>query len=127
MIDHETDDLMDYKIHCFDGKARYILVCSERHKSGLKEDWFTTNWEHLPIRRPTHENSNKKLNRPEKLEEIIDLAEKISNGLRFSRIDFYIVDGKIYFGEITFFPTSGYTRFVPNEYDRILGQYITIG
>ena len=126
MIDRETGDLRDYKIHCFGGKARCILVCSDRHTSGLKEDWYTPEWEHLPIRRPTHRNTDNGIPKPEKLEQMIRLAEKLAAGLRFARVDFYLVDGRIYFGEITFFPTSGYTRFVPDEYDRILGDWITL-
>lgn len=125
LIDENSSDLYDYKIHCFSGVPKIILVCSERGK-GLKEDWFDAEWKHLPIRRPTHENSGKMIEPPAKLNEMLWCAEKLSEGKAFSRIDFYFVNGNIYFGEITFYPTSGYTAFVPEEYDRILGDYIQL-
>lgn len=126
LIDAETDDLIDYKIHCFNGEPKVVLVCSERKKSGLKEDWFTMDWEHLPIHRPTHQNSDKQIKKPRNFDLMAEFAKKLSTGMPFVRIDFYEVDGSLYFGEITFFPTSGYTRFVPDEYDAILGDWITL-
>lgn len=126
LIDQKESDLFDYKVHCFSGVPKVILVCSERSQ-GLKEDWFDTEWNHLPVHRPTHKNSGKVIKRPEKLEEMLRCAEVLSEGKIFSRIDFYYVNGRIYFGEITFYPTSGYTDFVPEEYDLILGRYINLG
>ena len=124
--DNKSDDLFDYKIHCFNGEPKVILVCSERFKSGLKEDWFDTKWEHLPIHRPKHKNADVTPEKPVCLDEMLELAKELSKGLPFSRIDFYVVNAKIYFGEITFFPASGYTAFVPEEYDRILGDWIML-
>lgn len=126
MTDFESGDLFDYKIHCFNGEPKVILVCSERHKSGLKEDWFTTNWEHLPIRRPTHCNNINTPKKPLCLNKMLELAKTLAKDIPFSRIDFYFAGGKIYFGEITFFPASGYTAFIPDEYDRIMGDWIKL-
>ncbi len=126
MIDEQYADLRDYKIHCFGGEPQVILVCSERHKSGLKEDWFTPAWEHLPIRRPTHGHADHPIEMPEKFDQMLDMARKLAKDLPFARVDFYLVNHEIYFGEITFFPTSGYTAFVPDEYDRILGDMIDL-
>ena len=126
MIDEECADLRDYKIHCFNGEPRVILVCSERHKSGLKEDWFTPEWEHLPIHRPTHGNSKNAIEKPELFDKMLDNARLLADGIPFSRIDFYLVNHHLYFGEITLYPTSGYTPFVPDEYDRILGGWLHV-
>lgn len=126
LIDEKTEDLRDYKVHCFHGEPKVILVCSERHKEGLKEDWFTVGWKHLPIHRPTHANNEKKILPPQNLEAMLRMARTLSAGIPFVRIDFYEVNGKVYFSEITMFPTSGYTAFVPEKYDSILGDWIEL-
>lgn len=126
LVDAATDDLRDYKIHCFNGEPKLVLVCSERHKAGLREDWFTVDWKHLPIHRPTHFNSEKPVEQPKNLAKMLELAQKLSAGIPFLRVDFYEVNEAILFGELTFFPTSGYTAFVPEEYDAILGSWLTL-
>lgn len=126
LLKTESGDLPDYKIHCFGGKPELILVCTDRHSDGLREDWFTPAWEHLPIHRPTHENAAVMPEKPPQLAEMLRLAAKLAGSLPFLRVDFYIADGRVYFGELTFFPTSGYTAFVPEEYDRILGRLLTL-
>ena len=57
---------------------------------------------------------------------MLELACSLSADIPFVRVDFYVSDGKIYFGEMTFYPTSGYTAFVPEEYDNIFGQWIDL-
>ena len=63
---------------------------------------------------------------PSTIPKMIGLAEKLSQGLKFVRIDFYDVGGSIYFGEITFFPASGMGKFTPPEWDRKIGDYLKI-
>ena len=126
LIDDETQDLRDYKIHCFNGVPKVVLVCSERHKSGLKEDWFTIEWDHLPIHRPTHMNNFLGIKKPVHFDDMLRIAEILSQGIPFVRIDFYEVNGKVYFSEITFFPTSGFTAFIPDEYDKVFGDWIQL-
>ena len=121
------NDLPDYKFHCFNGKVKLILVCRNRFgTTGMTEDFFDENWSHLDIKRPGHENGTEALERPEKLEEMIALAEKLSQNIPFLRVDFYYVNNRIYFGELTFFPASGFTKFVPEQWDTILGSYLQL-
>ncbi|RHQ93690.1 ATP-grasp fold amidoligase family protein [Clostridium sp. AF21-20LB] len=122
-----ADNLQDYKFFCFNSVPRMILVCSERYSDGgLKEDFFDENWNHLDVERATHPNSDLKILPPHHLEEMKKLASKLSKNTYFSRIDFYEVEDKIYFGEITFFPSSGLVGFQPDEWDRKLGDWLQL-
>lgn len=121
----QTQELTDYKIHCFNGVPKVILVCRDRFKN-MSEDFFDTKWEHIPVKRPLHHNSDKPIERPDELDEMLRLAEKLGKDIPFSRIDFYTIDKKIYFGEITFFPASGMERFIPEKYEKIFGDWIVL-
>lgn len=61
---------------------------------------------------------------PENLDEMIRIAEKLSQSFKFLRVDFYNVKGRIYFGELTFYPAAGMGAFVPNEWDYKLGEWL---
>lgn len=125
--DGSENGVQDYKIHCFNGEPRLILVCGNRFSNtGLTEDFFDINWNHLNIKRPNHENSNCEIECPSKLDEMLELARNLSKGIPFVRIDFYEIKGKVLFGEITFFPQCGLGRFVPDEWDKVLGEWITL-
>ena len=71
-------------------------------------------------------NFEKKLVIPENLETMISLAEKLSTGIPFLRVDFYNINNKIYFGELTLYPAAGVGKFVPNKYDQIIGDYLEL-
>lgn len=121
------EDIPDYKIHCFNGIPRIILVCKNRFSTnGLTEDFYSTDWTHLDIKRVAHPNAKETISKPEKLEEMIELAKVLSKGIPFVRIDFYEVSGRVYFGEITFFPASGMEKFIPEEIDKKLGDLIEL-
>lgn len=127
LLTNDGKPLKDYKIHNFNGISRFILVCQDRYEeSGLTEDFFTTNWERIPVRRPKHPNSVRPIEVPAELTEMLELSCRLSTGIPFVRVDFYVSDGKVYFGEMTFYPTSGYTAFVPEDYDNIFGQWIDL-
>lgn len=117
-------NLFDYKIFVFDGKARYIWIDSDRysehHRNIYDFDWNPAPFE---IEFPKRE---KELPPPVNLEKMRVLAEKLAEGFPEVRVDFYEVDGKILFGEMTFTSGSGQEKIVPYEYDRILGDMITL-
>ena len=126
-MDDNGRDLEDYKLHCFNGKVKMILVCRDRYKSsGLTEDFFTENWQHMDVRRENHPYSAETINPPDTLQEMISLAEKLSADIPFVRVDFYSIQGQVFFGEMTFFPASGLEGFYPEKYDRILGDWIEL-
>ncbi len=123
----EVGGLTDYKIHCFNGVPKFILVCKDRFApTGLTEDFFTTEWEHMPVKRPNIPNATTPILKPEKLDEMLSLAEKISKDIPFLRVDLYYVDGKIYFSELTFFPASGFAPFEPEEWDKTFGDWLVL-
>ena len=124
-LQSDEGGLTDYKVHCFHGVPKLVLVCKDRFKkTGLTEDFFSQEWEHLDMRRPTHPNAKDPIPRPEELPEILRLSEILSKGIPFLRVDFYIVDHHVYFSELTFFPASGFEKFVPEKWDTTLGDYL---
>ena len=127
MVDESGKELKDYKIHCFNGEPKLILVCAERFSdSGLKENFYDTDWNQMDLRRPGHANTQIPIEKPNGLKKMLELSQKLSENIAFSRIDFYVINNHIYFGEITFYPASGFTPFEPDEWDYKLGNLIDI-
>ena len=119
--------LSDYKIHSFNGVPEVILVCRNRFSElGLTEDFFDQGWTHLNVQREEHPNSSTPIAQPKELEDMLRLAETLSKDVPLLRSDFYTVGGKVYFGELTFFPASGFEKFVPETFDKLLGDWITL-
>lgn len=128
MTDETDDELKDYKFFCFNGIPKVILVCSDRFsQTGLKEDFFDVDWHHLPVKRPQHPNSSKAIDRPSLLDKMLQFAQILAKDIPFVRIDFYCIKKKVYFGEITFYPASGFERFEPDEWDYNFGYWIQYG
>jgi hypothetical protein len=97
--------LPDYKFHCSNGKVRFILVCNQKGAKRYK-NVFDRDWKELDVVEGT-EVDPEPVKRPDKLEEMIQMAEKLAEGIPFVRVDLYQADGKIYFGEMTFTPATG--------------------
>lgn len=125
MIDVSTNDLRDYKFFTFDGEPKFLFVASERHKEGseTKFDFFDMNYNHMDFTNG-HPNAAELPQKPECFEEMISLARKLSEGTPHLRVDFYEIDGKVYFGELTFFHWSGMIPFNPVEWDYKLGEML---
>lgn len=124
--DRETNDLRDYKFFVFDGTARAMLIVSDRTDPKIKthHDYYDIEFNHLPLN--VFENAPVTPGRPEKYDEMVGLAEKLGEGLTHARIDFYLVNGKVYFGEITFYDGGGYDPLVPEKWDRVFGDWIKL-
>ncbi len=124
-------DLTDYRFYCFHGKVEYIY---EYTNKGTKDNHkpepthcnvYDRNWKQQKFRNnsgPTEEPTKK----PKKLKEMIEIAEKLSKGLKFIRVDLYNIGEKIYFGELTFYPGAGWSIFHPDTYDYKLGRLLKI-
>jgi hypothetical protein len=111
---------------CFNGKAKCSFVCSNRNlEKGLCVNFYDDKWEPMPFERHYPRNT-KEIEKPSKYSEMVVLAEKLSKGMKFVRIDFYEINGKVYFGEITFYPGSGMEEFTPEKYDYLLGSWIRL-
>lgn len=124
--DEETGDIPDYKLMCFHGKVKCSFICSERFsKDGLKVTFYDSDWSVMPFERH-YPRSQYPISKPKNYDKMVELAEKLADDLIFVRVDFYEVQGKIYFGELTFYPGSGVEEFSPAEWDGILGEWIHI-
>lgn len=123
-IYYEENQINDYKLFCFNGKVKIILVCSNRFKE-LKKTFFNKDWNIIDLTEGNHRN-DKYIQKPINFEKMTMLAEKLSKNMKFVRIDFYEANRKLFFGEITFYPNSGYEIFVPEKYNNILGEWIEI-
>ena len=126
MEDNSYSDLRDYKFMRFNGKVKCSFVCSDRFSDkGLYVTFFDRDWNVMPFER--HYPSVKEgLPKPRNYKKMIELAEILSKDISFVRVDFYEINDKIYFGELTFYPGSGFEEFNPSEWDNILGSWITL-
>lgn len=122
-IDEGTGDLPDYKFFCFDGEVKALFIGTERSTGDVKFDYYDAEFNHLDLIQ-VHPMSSKELLKPNNFEEMKDLARKLSQGLPHVRVDLYNVNGKIYFGELTFFHHGGVIPFHPQTWDYTFGSWI---
>ncbi len=126
LSDEKKGDLPDYKFFAFGGKVKIMFVTTERQGGDEpKFDFFDENFQHLPVRN-SHPNAEKQPEKPQNFELMKTLAEKLSEDIPVLRVDFYEVEGKVYFGELTFFSRSGLVPFRPPEWDKKLGDWISL-
>ncbi len=127
MENNSTKDLRDYKIFCFDGVAKALFIATDRQAANVevKFDFYDMDFNHLDVRNG-HSNSDVELKKPEKFDEMISLANKLSQNIPHVRVDFYEVNGKVYFGELTFCHFSGMTPFDPEAWDVTFGSWIKL-
>ena len=118
------DNLVDYKFFCFNGKVEYIVFDGDRYKKH-KRNFYDKNWNYLDIKSDC-ENFGDIIKKPIALEQMKSIAEKLSQDFSFVRVDLYWINNKIYFGELTFYPWSGYVQFYPDEFDYTLGKKFNI-
>ena len=120
------EELPDYKFLCFDGEP-YCLYFINGRKQGEKVNLgiFDLNFKQLPYFRADENELKTKQDKPKNFEEMIEIARKLSSGFPHVRVDMYNINGKIIFGEMTFYDGSGYQRYQPDEFDYILGNQFT--
>jgi hypothetical protein len=125
MTDETGTELKDYKVFNFNGEPMFIQVDYGRF-TNHKRNLYSTDWKYIEasIKYPT--DSTVSITKPEKLDEMLDLARRLSNGIPHVRTDFYIVDGKIYFGEMTFYHGSGFESFKPEEFGQQIGNMLIL-
>lgn len=108
-IETGAEELIDYKFYCFNGFVDCVMVCTERSTGHPKFYFFDRDWNLLRLNpRGVNAPADFTLPKPEGIDEMFDLAARLSKGLRYVRVDLYCNDGRIYFGEMTFFPSGGY-------------------
>lgn len=103
------ENLMDYKIHCLNGKPSFILVCSRREGRHVQRDLFDPQWNRLQGLQSFrgHVPGTGQIKKPENLAQMLRIAEILSRDFAFVRVDLYNTEGRIFFGELTFTPVNG--------------------
>ena len=126
-MEDEYGELRDYKFFCFNGKAKLFKIDSGRY-THHRSDYYNTQREYLPFGEYNFTNTppQEEVIFPDNFDEMIQMAEKIAVNFPFVRVDFYNVKGNIYFGEATFHPAGGFDRLVPDKWDYILGDMLSL-
>lgn len=122
MVDESGYELKDYKLFAFDGKVKALFIATDR-PFDTRFDFYDMDFTHLPIING-HPNASRILEKPRGFEEMKKLASILSQGIPHVRVDFYDINGKVYFGELTFYHWSGLVSFEPREWDYTFGSWI---
>lgn len=125
--DGEKSDLDDYKWYCFNGEPLYCQVIRDR-RTNETIDFYDKDWIHQEFvgLNPKCDNGKKPAKKPENLSKHLEIARILSKDIPFIRVDLYEVNGKIYFGELTFYPNGGFGKFKPSIWDLKLGNLISL-
>ena len=120
----DKDDLPDYKFFCFDGKVfcSYLMEDYTLDPHNGRLGFLDRDWNLMPYHKKQYKPLEAQPPKPANYEKMLEIAETLSEGFPHVRVDLYNIDGKIYFGEMTFTTTAGYGAFEPPEFDRILGE-----
>lgn len=127
MQDGQNRELTDYKFYCFNGTPQYLYVSTgmENHATA-RMGFLDLNWNKMDFFRNDYKPLEVIPPRPEKFGDMIELAKKLSDGIPFLRVDLYVINGKIYFGELTFSPCGGMMPFNPPEADAEVGKLLKL-
>lgn len=121
--DKGDSQLNDYKIYCFNGEPLYIQTIFDRGVE-TKETWYDTDWKLVNVH--YFSSIKKDVPKPKQLGKLLEVARKLAQDFPYVRVDLYISEGKIYFGELTFRPYGGFMKFEPRSFDLELGEKINL-
>lgn len=121
----KNGELNDYKFYCFNGKVKCVLVATDRFTNHYF-NYFDLDFNPLDIESADGRQNKVLPQKPENFKEMIEIASELSKGIPHVRVDLYNVDGKIYFGELTFFDGSGYDDMNSEKWNRKFGEWITL-
>ncbi|MBR0414989.1 MAG: hypothetical protein IJI67_07965 [Clostridia bacterium] len=121
-LEDESGGLKDFKFFCFNGEPRIMQLEVGRYTDHNTRNFYDMDWNLMPFGKELPHDPNVTIEKPEAFEQMKQIASDLSQPFQFVRVDLYIVNGKIYFGELTFFPAGGAPDFVPSEYDKIVGD-----
>lgn len=126
-IEDRNGALIDYKFSCFDGYVDCVMACLDRHLNDTKFYFFDKEWnlKRLNIR-GKNAPADFTIPKPSCMDQMFDIAAKLSEKIPYVRVDLFECDGKIYFGEMTFYPDSGFDANLLPETDKYFGQLIDL-
>lgn len=125
MVDESGEELKDYKCFCFDGRVEMIQVDFDRficHRRNL----YTPDWKFINESILYPNDPDRIIEKPEKLDEMLELASLLSKGVPHVRVDFYVIENDLYFGEMTFYHGSGFEKFSSEAMENRLGDFIQL-
>lgn len=130
LTESNKEDIEDYKFYCFNGVAKYCQIIANRSERETV-DFYDRDWQHQPfvgLNLDVIHLSTIERQKPASYDEMLQVADKLASSIDspFVRIDLYNIKGKIYFGEITFFPASGMGSFYPEEWNEKIGDMIKL-
>ena len=120
------EGLKDYKVFCFNGKPMYIGVYSDRYKGKTKQELYDINWKEINEHTGNFDVKNKKTKKPKYLKDLIKYSKILSEDFNHARVDFFIENEKIIFGEITFTSGAGFDKFSSKEFDEKMGSLLEL-
>ena len=123
-MEDTNGQLNDYKILCFNGDPQIVIVDADRYIKH-KRNFYDRQWNIIPIESDC-EPIGESVMKPDNLEDMLEIARKLSKDIPFVRVDLYNVKGAIYFGELTFYPWGGFISFKPDKYNDELGALIQL-
>lgn len=128
LLDMNGPSVVDYKIHCFNGRPILIEYISDRIGKSHLETWLDSRWEKVNIIRNDNISFNHKVtpSKPENLDKMLELAEILAEDFIYVRVDFYQIEGKIYFGELTFTPANGIHRWEGEGTQELVGNLLRL-
>lgn len=121
-LEDETGELRDYKFFCFNGQPRFMQLEVGRNTAHNTRNFYDMDWKLMPFGKELPHNPNLNVPKPILFDEMKKIAENLCKPFQFVRVDLYQANGKVYFGELTFFPAGGAPDFVPDQYDEIVGD-----
>ena len=125
-LDDYTGRLRDYKVYCFNGEPKFIGVDSGDEKGNHYKDIYDTKWNILKGYEMAYPNSGVSVKKPDHLDVLLKYARILSEDFLHARVDFYIVENRIIFGEITFTNSAGFGRIEPKEFSLKMGDYLKL-
>lgn len=127
MLSTDADELIDYKFYCNNGKPEYVMVCVGRNNNNLRFLYFDREWNFYRYNYGDDKlPADFSFPMPEQVPEMFKIAEKLSKGFKYLRVDLYESDGKLYFGELTLYPSGGFDRDILPETDALFGSMIEL-
>ena len=125
-LEDNSGGLMDYKFYCFNGTPKFLQVNVDRGLPTSTQNYYDLNWTLLPFGKTYKHNPNVNAEKPVNFDEMVRLAVELSQPFPYVRMDFYEANGRVYFGEFTFFPCSGMPDFIPSGWDDKVGDMLNL-